>query len=386
MARFDRYLLSQLFLLFGFFSLILVAVFWVNTAVRLFDRLIDDGQSAGIVLQFILLSLPRVIAKILPFAAFASAAYVTYRLSGESELVILQAGGVSPWRLARPVFAFGMAIAAMTGVIVMVLLPLARQELSERQRALTHDVTTRLLSEGTFLHPTKGVTFFIRKIDPDGTLHDVFLSDRRNSAHAETYTAGRAFLINTSEGDGPARPRLIMLDGLGQSLNTRTGRLITTRFDDLSYDLTRLIDAIAPMDIRAEYLVSPRILRAPAAVARQTNEHLGVVLEEAHGRLRDVGLGVVIAMLGFAALLGNGYSRAGVWRSVGLGVVILIAIKMVENLTTGMVRADPAVWPLVYAPLVMGAGCVALLLSAHGRQGVGLKGRSPGCADRTRPA
>src|SRR5690606_3944447 len=39
-ARFDRYLLSQLMVLFGFFALILVSIYWVNRAVALFDQLI----------------------------------------------------------------------------------------------------------------------------------------------------------------------------------------------------------------------------------------------------------------------------------------------------------------------------------------------------------
>ncbi|MCP4819364.1 MAG: LPS export ABC transporter permease LptF, partial [Shimia sp.] len=37
MSRFDRYILSQLLTLFGFFALVLVSVYWVNRAVVLFD-------------------------------------------------------------------------------------------------------------------------------------------------------------------------------------------------------------------------------------------------------------------------------------------------------------------------------------------------------------
>ena len=46
MSRYDRYVLSQYLLFFGFFALILVSVFWINRAVVLFDRLIGGGQSA----------------------------------------------------------------------------------------------------------------------------------------------------------------------------------------------------------------------------------------------------------------------------------------------------------------------------------------------------
>ena len=75
LSRFDRYVLAQLMLLFGFFSLILVAVYWINQAVRVFDQLIADGQRAWAVLTLSALSLPLVIAIVMPMAAFAAAVY-----------------------------------------------------------------------------------------------------------------------------------------------------------------------------------------------------------------------------------------------------------------------------------------------------------------------
>ena len=42
LARFDRYVLSLMLAVFAFFALVLIAVFWVNQAVRLFEQLIGD--------------------------------------------------------------------------------------------------------------------------------------------------------------------------------------------------------------------------------------------------------------------------------------------------------------------------------------------------------
>src|SRR6056297_2753879 len=98
-GRFDRYLLSQLLMLFGFFALVLVLVYWVNRAVVLFDQLIANGQSALVFLEFSALTLPNVIRIVLPIAAFAGTLYVTNKLSSESELVVVQATRFSPWRL-----------------------------------------------------------------------------------------------------------------------------------------------------------------------------------------------------------------------------------------------------------------------------------------------
>ena len=97
MGHVDRYVLSQLLVLFGFFALVLVAIFWINRAVILFDTLIGDGQTALVFLEFTALGLPRLVATVLPIATFAASVYVTNRMSGESELTVLQAAGSGPW-------------------------------------------------------------------------------------------------------------------------------------------------------------------------------------------------------------------------------------------------------------------------------------------------
>ena len=44
MARINTYILKQLLALFGFFALVLVLIYGINRAVRLFDRLIAGGH------------------------------------------------------------------------------------------------------------------------------------------------------------------------------------------------------------------------------------------------------------------------------------------------------------------------------------------------------
>ncbi|MFN4102388.1 MAG: LptF/LptG family permease, partial [Pararhodobacter sp.] len=158
MPRIDRYILSQFTMLFGFFALVLVSVYWINRAVRLFDELLSDGQTALVVLEFTALTLPIVIATVLPVAAFAAAAYGTNRLSGESELVAMQAAGLSPWRLARPVAVFGVMVAVMVAVLVHGLVPMARARLADRQTEIAENATAQFLRPGAFQYPARGIT------------------------------------------------------------------------------------------------------------------------------------------------------------------------------------------------------------------------------------
>ena len=56
-------------------------------------------------------------------------------------------------------------------------------------------MSARLLKNGKFLHPIKGVTFYVKEIKDDGTLSNIFLHDKRSEDELLTYTATMLFLL-----------------------------------------------------------------------------------------------------------------------------------------------------------------------------------------------
>lgn len=355
-------MLSQLMVLFGFFALVLVAVYWVNRAVILFDRLIADGHSAAIFLEFSALSLPGVIALVLPMAAFAAAVYVTNRLMGDSELTVVQATGYSPWRLARPVLMFGLIVAVMMSVLTHFLVPASIAQLKQREVEISGSVSARLLREGTFLHPGPGVTFFIRQITPEGELRDVFLSDRRQDTRAITYTAERAYVVQGDEG-----PRLVMVSGMAQTLRHETEALSTTVFENVTYDISNLIVLSQNQNIRPGHLSTWDMIARPVEMANLTDTSVARINEELHGRFQQALLGLVAAMIGFATLLTGSYSRFGVGKQIVIAIFLLVVIKLVESAVTDPARSNAMLWPLVYLPSVVGIGIALLVLHLAAR-------------------
>lgn len=362
MARFDRYLLSQMMVLFGFFALILVSIYWINQAVRLFDRLVGDGQSAMVFVEFSLLTLPNVIRLVLPVAAFAGAVYVTNRLSNESELVVMQATGFSPWRLAKPVAIYGGIVALMMSVLTHVLVPASLEEMKKRESELSQNVTAKLLTEGTFLHPSAGITFYIREITPEGALRDVYLSDRSRPDRAMTYTASEAFLVNDDKGT-----RLVMVDGLSQAYFQQSTRLFTTHFADFTYDISGLLASPRGHVREVRHVGSWELMTDPDGVAALTGQSLGFVLDELHGRFNQPLMALAAALIGFSSLLVGGFSRFGVWKQIVGALVLLVLVKLIEGLVTDPVRSNPALWPLVYAPALSGMLMAMALLAWSAR-------------------
>lgn len=373
LSRFDRYLLSQLMMLFGFFSLVLVAVYWVNRAVSLFDRLIGDGQSALVFLEMTALTLPNVIRMMLPVAAFAASAYVTNRLSTESELVVVQATGFSAFRLARPVLVFGLLVAAMMAVLVHVLVPASRVALNERQAAIAENVTARFLRPGVFQFPAEGVAFYIREISDTGELRDIFLSDGRSKESRTSYTARRAFLARSDDG-----PKLVLFDGMAQTLDRGDLRLAVTRFSNFTYDLGAVLSPSAFGTLDEASLSTLALLRADEATVAQTNRPRAVLLYEGHNRLAQPFLATAAALIGFAALMVGAFSRFGLWRQLLGGAVALVLVQMVANSAETLGLRDARLWPLVWVAPVFGLALAAGLLW--------LSQRPQGLFRRRRPA
>lgn len=356
MARFDRYMLSQLLVLFGFFSLVLVSVYWVNRAIGLFDQLISDGQSALVFLEFTLLTLPYVILIVLPISAFVAAVYVTNRLSADSELVVLQTAGASALRIGRPVITFGVLVALLVAVLAHILVPAARAELSTRSQEISRDITAQFLKEGQFLHPTADIAVYIRNITELGELEELFLEDSRNPEAVVTYTAKRAILVR-----GDTGPRLVMSDGLAQTFRTDTGRLSTVAFADFAYDIGALIgpDGRRARDLR-EFPTSVLLSPSESDLASAYGD-LPDFLFEAHDRFAKSLLAIVVPLMGFATLLLGGFSRFGVWRQVVIAVVLIILVQLVSNVAEEAALKDATLFWLAYAGPTTGGLITATL-------------------------
>jgi lipopolysaccharide export system permease protein len=361
-SRLDRYLLWQFLSLFGFFALVLVAVYWVNRAVRLFDQLISNGQSAWVFLEFTVLSLPPMIRIILPLAAFIATVYATNRLSGDSELTAAQAAGISPWRMLRPVLAFGLIATAMVAVLMNVLEPISNRKLDARRIEVQADKSSQFLVEGTFVHPAGGVTLYIREIADTGELQDVLIVDARDPRSETTYTARRAALARSASGadsgtGGDAAgggPKILMFDGMAQRLSRDDGMLSVTRFGELSYDISGLLtgpDAAGP---RPEHLATARLLAALPQTQAETGLSRAVLQAEGHSRLAQPLLALAGAMIGFSALLTGTFSRFGLWRQIGVGVTALVAVQFLANFASTVARDGTGDWPVLYIPPAVG--------------------------------
>ncbi|MEE9389369.1 MAG: LPS export ABC transporter permease LptF [Paracoccaceae bacterium] len=357
MAKFDRYLVSQLMMLFGFFALVLVMIYWVNRAVLLFDQLIANGHSALVFLEFSALTLPNVVRLVLPIATFAAAVYSANRLASDSELVVVQSTGFSPYRLARPVLVFGIIVGLLLSIITHFLVPLSLIQLAERRVEIESDSTARFLQEGTFLHPVDGVTFYVKEISADGAMASMFLSDSRNENHETSFSAKQAVIVVDEIG-----PKLIMLNGMVQDLDTSSQTLTTTQFSEFVLDLSGLVDRAKGKGLPPAQLPTLTLLKASPADIKLAGSSRAIMLYTGHERIAQGVFCVVLALIGFSTLLLGSFSRFGLWRQIMGALLIFIILKTLDNLFGDIARNNANLWPMAYGAPALGLACAYCLL------------------------
>jgi len=342
-GRFDRYILLHLVRVFAFFALVLVGIYWINRAVILLDRYLAEGQAGARVLEMTVLSLPAIMTIVLPVAGFVAAAFVTNRLHADSELVVVQATGYSAFRLARPFAVFGVALAALMLVLGHVVVPETFKRISRIEADLAAAISARLLVPGSFQSPVAGVTVYVRDIGPDGTLQGLLLTDRREGIRETTYSAHRALLVRHAEG-----PRLVMFDGMAQTIDTRTDRLATTVFETATVGIGTLVNVPAQRRVDYRSLSTLALLHPTDEMAARTGRSVDYLFREVHLRTTEALLSVGAVLVGFAALMLGGFSRFGLWRQIVLAVLLIVVVKLADNAAIDLSKQQPERWWAVY--------------------------------------
>lgn len=347
--KLDLYILRQLSIIFLFFLFVFTLIFWINRAVNLFDQLISDGHSSSIILQFVLLNLPSTTTIVFPLACFAAVIFVTNRLKNDSELTVLQSAGLSPWRMNKPYFIFGLLSMIILAFFTTFIVPTTAKIIDEIQIEFDSSVSARLLKDGKFIHPFKGVTFYIKEIKSDGTLVNVFLHDKRNKNEFITYTATRAFLAKDEN-----KTVLYMENGLIQTIGTLSKELSTTEFKSISIDLSGSINQRENNTTHLSQVSTLLLIKNWEQVATETRASKELIGLELHNRLHRPIFCFVAAILGFSTLLMGNYTKFGFGRQITLALSIIVVIKITESYTTKLSLQNSLLWPLIYFPSLIG--------------------------------
>ncbi|HZA92544.1 MAG TPA: LPS export ABC transporter permease LptF, partial [Gemmatimonadales bacterium] len=198
MTLLERYILKITFSAFAACLLALTGVIWITQALRELDLLTGKGQTFLIFLTVTGLSLPALISVIAPVAFFLATIYTLNKLNGDSELIVMSAGGMPPGRLLRPFLALAAFVCMAVGIISIHIMPASFQEMRQLFTKIRADFVGTMAKEGQFISLENGITFHYRERQGDSLL-GIFMEDLREKNKAIVYLAERG---QTAEQNG----------------------------------------------------------------------------------------------------------------------------------------------------------------------------------------
>lgn len=235
-----RYLVREILspLLLGLVTFTIVLL--MGRMLKLADMVVSKGVPFSDLLLLIAYLLPNFAMITIPMAMLLAVLLAFSRLSADSEIIAIKAGGTSLYRLLPPVLTIALAAYAVTTVVSLYALPLGNVAFKQM---LYHVIEGRLnlnLKEQVFNSDIPGLVLYIdRNDEQSGRLSGIMIQDERNPKEISTIFAD----IGTVESDETSKKlRLHLIDGsIHQTVDSAKYRRLAFKEYVLNVDLTKSI-------------------------------------------------------------------------------------------------------------------------------------------------
>lgn len=195
-----RYIFATTFSAFAIVLFSLTSVIWITQALRDIDLMTSRGQTVLVFLGITGLVIPMLVMVIAPIALMIAVMHAIGRLSNDSELIVMNAAGMSPWVLFRPFLYMAVFVSLVMSVIGSWLGPLGLQTLNDWANDVRADLVTNIVQPGRFNGFERGLTFHVRERLPNGQLLGVFVDDRRSPTERATFLAEQGTIVKDERG------------------------------------------------------------------------------------------------------------------------------------------------------------------------------------------
>jgi lipopolysaccharide export system permease protein len=251
MGSIGRYIFRTTLGAFLIVLISLTAVIWVTQALRDIDIMTNQGQSILVFVGITSLLIPMLVLVIAPIAMLIAVAHVLNKMSNDSEIIVMNAAGMSPWILFRAFMAAAIVVSLLVVTISAYFAPKGLRMLRDWVTEVRANVVSTIVQPGLFRAIEAGVTIHIRERRPNGQLAGIFLDDRRNPNERITVLAEIGELLDNSSGT-----YLVLQKGNVQRYEAGQRDPTMVAFDRYAFDLSQFAGTgqAVKYSIRERYL------------------------------------------------------------------------------------------------------------------------------------
>ncbi|MCY4260928.1 MAG: LptF/LptG family permease [Rhodobacteraceae bacterium] len=356
MTQLDLYLIKRMIIQFLFFTLVLTAVFWINTVGKLIEIVLPSIDELLPLMTYFSLFLPKAATTIMPVSAFAAVTYITFRLIVNGEMAAIQAtAGFSILRFLRPYLVFSLLLFLLASAFTHILTPASRTATETLDRHVIEVFNLSNIRTGEFLFPIDGVAIFIESVsienpdDTDGdeetrTFENVFIHDRRSGQYTYTIFAEKAYLLEIG-----TEYLVVLLDGHTERLSVDPQEISVLNFDKSILRVTLGASGNAMRDSSLDQITSRRLLDPEAFDPPLTGDEIERAFFVLNERIGDSLIIALVALFGGAIVYSFGMLAMSRNFSILVAIIIVIISYVVGENAVSYVEFQDGYWLFAYA-------------------------------------
>ena len=337
----------------GVFLVVLVsltAVIWVTQALRDIDLMTNQGQTILVFVGITGLIIPLLVLVIAPIALLIAVAHTLNKLSTDSEIIVMNAAGMSPWFLFRAFMSVALVVSILVMAISAYFAPKGLRMLRDWLTEVRANVVSTIVQPGRFTPIEAGVTIRIRERLHTGQLVGIFLDDQRNPNQRITVLAQTGDLLDNDNGT-----YLVLQKGVVQRQETGKNDPAMVVFDRYAFDLSQFAGGSQAVkySIRERYLWQ---LMFPDPTDQFYIEQPGQFRAELHDRLIAPLYPIAFVVIAFAYLGAPRTNRQSRALSMVGAISAVALLRLIGFASTLFGAAAPWMLSLQYVGIAIAIG------------------------------
>jgi lipopolysaccharide export system permease protein len=345
MGSIDKYIFRTTLASFALVLVSLTGVIWITQALRGIDLMTSQGQTIITFLGITSLVIPALVLIIAPIALMIAISHTLNKLATDSEIIVMNAAGLSPFRLFRPFLYATCVVAVMVAFIAAYLAPDGMRRIKQWDAEITADVLTNILQPGRFAQLDTNLTIRIRERLPGGVLGGIFVDDRRDPKERVTIVADHGTVMKNGTGS-----YLILEDGNLERFEAGKRDPALVAFGRYAFDMSKFSNQgrDVALGIRERYLWE---LLSPEPDDPIYQQLSGQFRAELHDRFMSPVYPFAFAALTFAFLGTPRTTRQSRNFSMGGSILAVFGLRMAGFACSVVTVKTPAAALLQYSML-----------------------------------
>ena len=207
-------------------------IIWVLQAVNYLDFVIEDGHGFIVYFKYTLLSFPKILSRIFPFAIFLSFTYIFLKYENKNELVIFWNFGIKKINFINFFVKLSFFFVLLSLLLNAVIVPLSQDKARSFIRSSDLDFFESILKPKKFIDIIKNLTIYFDEKGEEGELKNIFLNDKSSETESQTTFAKTGILKERGN------TRLLILYN-GRTINYINGNISEFKFSKTDFNISK---------------------------------------------------------------------------------------------------------------------------------------------------